>query len=226
MTGEVDVLAVMDAVLWEDVFKTFGSCHSTLLGAFVQAWNRSAKDRFALESGCSPTKGHAGSHFCDAILCNGDYANPTPIGILEVEGKPFPKQKLESDEPARTIFERMRSYWFPVGEKAQYFRYFGNLSFAVLIVYPFGPDDGKYAETEEKVLSEGRAFLERVKDARPDFRLFAVVVHKCKERSIEGSIRLNPYYQGTISKVEWFEITRAGTRPETRNGKVNPLAVG
>jgi hypothetical protein len=216
---------VFSLLQWEDVFKALGSCHSTLLGAFVLAWNHSAKERSALESGCSPTKGRVGANYCDAILCEGNCANPTPVGILEVEGNPFPSHKLKSGERAPTIFERMGRYWLPDGEKSRYFRHFGNLSFAVLVVYRAGAEDERYNKTKERLLLEGRRFLERVRDARSDFRVFVVIVRKCEGSAKEG-MRSNPYYAGIISGVEWFEVTRASDQAGARIGrKTNPLVV-
>ena len=55
-----DILAVLKAVQWECVAKTFGSSHSTLIGAIVQSWNSSAVHRFALEGGCSREEGAYG----------------------------------------------------------------------------------------------------------------------------------------------------------------------
>jgi hypothetical protein len=213
-----DILAVLNDVQWESVAKTFGSSHSTLLGAFVLAWNRSGKNRFTLESGCSPGAGHVGSNFCDAVFCEGDYYKPTPIGILEVEAKPFPPQGKGGKQPP-TIYERMGRYWSPE-KKGQFFQYFANLSFAVLVAYPYGErvDEGR-------LKTEGRRFLDCVKRVREDFRLFLVVVQKCSEKdSIKNSIRSNSYYSFAISNVEWCEIS--STDVLAKGSFQNPLRAG
>ena len=204
-------LSVLNDVEWDRVFNTFGNCHSTLVGALVLAWNRSATMRSALESGLSPVGGHLGSRFCDAILCEGDYANPTPVGIVEVEGKPFPSTRQKRGETSLTIFQRMEKYWCPGENKGRYFCYFGSLSFAVLVVYPFLTDDElQFGAAGRRVLSESPRFVECVRKVRPDFRFFVVIVHKCREESIKDSIRKNPYKACTISKVEWFEVGCSG----------------
>jgi len=131
MKDSEDVLHVLRTVPWANgVAKSFGNCHSTLIGAIIQAWNLSANDRFTLDGGCSPSKGHVGSRFCDAILCKGEPDALTPLGILEVELDPFPSQKSGK----KPIFDRMARYWCtPENEQAQLFSEFQYLSFAVLV---------------------------------------------------------------------------------------------
>ena len=189
------------------------------------AWNRSGPKRSALESGCSPVGGRSGSKFCDAILCEGDYANPIPVGIVEVEGKPFPSTKQKSGDEALTILQRMESYWFPENE-GQYFRYFGSLLFAVLVVYPYGADDEQYVGAQKRVLLESPRLVERVRAVTPDFRFFVVIIHKCREESIKDSIRKNPYKACTISKVDWFEVGCSGLEAGGRSKTNARLAPG
>jgi hypothetical protein len=209
MTDEVNVLAVLRDVQWGSVAKTFGNCHSTLIGAVVQAWNGSADGRFALEPGCSSQhkKGHTGTRIADAILCQGEPMKPTPIGVLEVECNPFPAEKP-------SIFERLESYWRPDEQKSQYFK---NLSFAVVVVYPQTKNEKYDDRAKQNLVTEGRRFLDYCAgNAGPDSRLFVVIAHKRHEGdAIKGSVRaLNPYYRCTISNVEWLEITRTGKKGE------------
>ena len=209
MSDKYDVLGELAKIPWKSIAKTFGNCHSTLIGAVVQQWNDPEKNRFALEpgcsSGCKPKEGRF--RICDAILCEGDPIAPCPKGILEVEAN------------VPTFFDRGRFDTY-VGAKEEKLQFFNQLEFLLFVAYDYRAVGGRRDPKVQKAFQEEDHIIVPATKlvGKHGVRFFAVIVRKRHADRLsdggfyaEPSIRQrNEYYPCTISCVKGFEVTPCG----------------
>ena len=221
MADDFGVLSELRKIEWKHIAKTFGNCHSTLIGAIVQWWN-SYGNHYVLEPGCSPGyfPGNRGGRICDAVLCKGpDARDIRPVGILEVEA---PGGILSGDPPS--IFTRLATYISP--NERQHSRYFSELEFLLLVGYEYAAS-GRKGNKHVTVTLASDAIVQHAQRFLNDNcpftgQLFVVLVHKEHEDKffrrnakdpLEGRNVIrnkNEFYPCSMFGVEAFEVLRTG----------------
>jgi len=183
---------------WTLISRTYGNCHSTLIGAMVLWWLKHFPDTSVMESG--PTHAYhkkgVGSTHCDALLLHKEKA----IGVLEVEGTRYPETFKKMCE----FLTSSESHW-------------KHLEFGVLVGYAYGPEGSGRDRAIPKV--ELSHFYEHDLPAisKPVFVLLMQKDFPSKEdRSPEyDRYRASEYYFGAFSSVYILKVLNGrGCKPE------------
>ncbi|HEV8366782.1 MAG TPA: hypothetical protein VGQ39_02430 [Pyrinomonadaceae bacterium] len=189
-----DLLKSLDRVAWNTAIRTFGNCHSTLIGLIVNWWiTTDPINHWALDG--APTCGNR--RVCDAIFC----ANNNAVGILEVEG--VGERKI-------TTVEKLGSYFVSEFDDLK------TLEFAVLLLYAYHlTRDGYKTFMPPAYDPDVFAALTVVSRAHSDKPIIAITLDKTYESNVQGIRKRANWYFSRPSKVTGY-LYEAGRESASR----------
>jgi hypothetical protein len=152
-------------VSWNTAIRTFGNCHSTLIGLMVNWWiNRDPQKNWALDG--APTCGNR--KVCDAIFCEGVNA----VGILEVQGV--------GERQVSTV-QKLGSYFVSEFEDLK------TLEFAILLLYAYHPKRDGYKVFMPPAYDPAVfATVAEVSRAHSNKQIIAITLDKTYEPNVSG----------------------------------------
>lgn len=177
------LLLSLKKMKWSTISRTYGNCHSTLIGLLVDWWISMSPKHWSLEGG--PTNGFKKKGVrgqCDALFGFKEKA----VGILEVEGT---RHEIAGHKIG-TFFDAKREEYT-------------DLQFAIILFYSYEAyGKGNNRNFVDPIVHEAMNQIIKVSKKHIHKDILILSIKKKYNKQYVGIRSWNEYYMGEIDKIE------------------------